>query len=385
MAESFTPRIPRVHVGEGGAAALVEGRPAMLTGQQPDAMVDAGQTGPLTIRAGSVRGVGHRYDGTPRQDDFCLGVAGPHDEWLVIVVADGVSAGPRSHIAARVAVRLGVQLITEALVEGAPADIDWDPLIGTIAGHVLLQARKEQGDDGLDANDAARVMATTAAFVIVPLDAEADGSRTATVLPIGDTSVWVLHADGAWDSITPIKNEGEAVASSAVFALPLLPPSSLVATTAPLEAGDAIFVVTDGIGDPLGDGTGEVGRALATAWASPPNRYEFLAQVDFGRRSHTDDRTVVGVWPDRLDEQEAPPTAGSATEPGPDTIDLAPPPSLPAPDLPLPPPPSPDPTFMPAADQGAAFAELLDVPGPSTWEPTPWEPTAWHPEPGGTR
>ncbi len=391
MAGTVTPRVASYSIGEPGSAARVEGTPAMLVGQQPDAMLDAGQVGALTIRAGSVRGAGHRYDGTPRQDDFCFGTAGPADEWLVAVVADGVSAGVRSHIAARVAVRLGVQLVGEALEAGPPETIAWDPLVGTIAGHVLLQARKDQGDESLDAGAASRIMATTAAFVILPVDADADGSRVATVLPIGDTSVWVLRASGSWDSVTPIKNEGEAIASSAVFALPLLPSSSLMASTTRLDPGDAIFVVTDGIGDPLGDGTGEVGQALARVWASPPNRYEFLAQVDFGRRSHTDDRTVVAVWPDQVDDREAPPSGGSATEPGPDAVQLAPAPA------PAPAPASASaPTLLP--DGGGAGAPDPDpwapVPPlpepdlgtePSGWEPTPWEPTPWNPEPGGHR
>ena len=143
---SATPTISHYDIGEPGAAARLEGLPAMLFAQQPDTVLDAGVVGALTIRGASVRGVGHRYDGTCRQDDFCLGVAGADDEYLVAVVADGVSAGPKSHIAARVAVRLGVQLLTEALERGGPETIIWDQLVGTIAGHVMLQARKESGD-----------------------------------------------------------------------------------------------------------------------------------------------------------------------------------------------------------------------------------------------
>jgi hypothetical protein len=301
------PRVPSVVIGEPGEAARLEGTPAMVLMQQPDAMLDAGQLGSVTVRAASVRGAGHRYDGTARQDDFCLGTAGPDDGWLVAVVADGVSAGPRSHIAARVAVRLGVQLVSECLEGGPPSSIVWDELVGTIAGHVLLQARKDGGDPELDAHAASRIMATTLAIVIMPLAADGDGRRACTVLPIGDTSVWILRAGGRWESVTAIKNAGEEVASSAVFALPLLPIDALVPIGATLEPGDAIFVVTDGVGDPLGDGDGEVGRALAQAWADPPNRYEFAAQVDFGRRSHTDDRTVIALWPDRVDAAEVSP------------------------------------------------------------------------------
>lgn len=326
------PRVAQFQVGEAGSAAEVEGLPAMLLAQQPDTMIDAGVVGALTIRAASVRGAGHRYDATPRQDDFCLGTGGARGEFLVAAVADGVSAGPRSHLAARVAVRLGVQLLTQAMDAGPASAIDWDELVGTIAGHVLLQARKDRGDDGLDARGAAAIMASTAAFVIVPVERDPSGVRTCVVVPIGDTSVWVLRAGGTWESVTPVKNEGAAVASSAVFALPLLPATSIVPLSAVLAPGDALFVLTDGVGDPLGEGVGEVGRALATAWATPPNRYEFAAQVDLARRSHTDDRTAVGIWPDVVPADLGGVTLGPADGEPSARVDLAPPPLPPSAD-----------------------------------------------------
>jgi len=351
------PRVSRFQVGEPGSAAQVEGLPAMLLAQQPDAMIDAGEVGALTVRAASVRGAGHRYDGTPRQDDFCLGTAGARNELLVAVVADGVSAGPRSHLAARVVVRLGVQLVAQAIANGPVSTIDWDALVGSIAGHVLLQARKDRGNDQLDAREAAKVMASTAAFAIVPVERDPNGVRTCTVVPIGDTSVWVLRGGQQWESVTPIKNEGAAVASSAVFALPLLPSTPIVALTAVLLPGDALFVVTDGVGDPLGEGSGDVGRALAATWATPPNRYEFAAQVDFARRSHTDDRTAVGIWVEPPRDTEPVVQHSPAGAPPPEWVDLAPvsapvsapaPPSASGPSLP-PPPGAPPPPFAPPA------------------------------------
>lgn len=311
-------------IGEAGEAAAVEGLPSMVGSLQPDSIVDAGVVGGLTIRAASVRGAGHRYDGTPRQDDFCIGATADH---LVIAVADGVSAGPRSHVAARAAVRFGVQALLDAIdacvgdpvagdpvagdlgvrdpgVERGGGEVDplgaiaWDELVGSTAGYVLAQARNEAGDPALDARDAARAMATTIAFVIVPLEAARDGTRACTVVPLGDTSVFVLRGGAVWEPISAVKNEGEAVATSSTFALPMLPSAPVAPIITVLDPGDALFALTDGVGDPLGRGDGEVGEALASVWAAPPHRFAFAATVDFGRRSHTDDRTVVGVWPD---------------------------------------------------------------------------------------
>jgi hypothetical protein len=316
-------RVPVYAIGDPGAAGDVQGVPAAVVAPVPDVALDAGAVGPLTVRAASVRGAGHRYDGTPRQDDFGLAVAGPAGEWLVVAVADGVSAGPRSHLAARVAVRSGLQQVQAALAASSPDQLAWDEVIGTVAGHVLLQARKEAGDDTLTAGDAAHVMATTLSIVVVPLAAALEPAP-ATVVALGDTSVWLRRA-GVWQSVTAVKNAGEAIASSAVLALPLLPGGPIVPAAPVLEPGDALFVVSDGVGDPLGDGAGVVAEALGRAWSSPPNRYEFAAQVDFHRRSHTDDRTVVGIWFDGAAAPEAEPELRDSDGPPPDPrVDLAP-------------------------------------------------------------
>jgi hypothetical protein len=56
--------------------------------------------------------------------------------------------------------------------------------------------------------------------------------------------------------------------------------------------------MTDGIGDPLAAGTGEVGRFLTGVWSTPPaSGLEFAAHVGFARRSFDDDRTAVAFWP----------------------------------------------------------------------------------------
>jgi len=57
----------------------------------------------------------------------------------------------------------------------------------------------------------------------------------------------------------------------------------------------ALFVMTDGVGLPLAT-TPEVGATLAGWWATPPPIFRFAGQVGFARKTHLDDRTVVGVW-----------------------------------------------------------------------------------------
>jgi hypothetical protein len=65
--------------------------------------------------------------------------------------------------------------------------------------------------------------------------------------------------------------------------------------------GGALFVMTDGVANPLMWSPGVQGT-LARWWVRPPDPFTFAAQVGFAKKTHTDDRTVVGIWPDWNDE-----------------------------------------------------------------------------------
>ena len=371
--------IETLAIGDAGTAGEVEGPPAMLAVPQPDTMIDAGEYGPLIVRAASVRGVGHRYDGTPRQDDFCLGVGGASNEWFVVAVADGVSSGPTSHVASRAAVRFVIKLLNSKLASSAPSALDWNEVIGGVAGFVLAQARNESRDPHLDAGAAAKLMATTIVIAVVPVYPNSAGVRSCAVLAVGDTSAWVLGANGQWRSETAIKNDGAAVASSATAALPLLPPGDFSPISVELGPGEVLFVMTDGVGDPLGDGKGEVGRSLARAWSDPPDRYTFASQVDFRRRSHTDDRTVVGIWTGRGKASGEDPAAGFTVEP----VETGSVPGVAGSAAPVgssyvPPAGVLDETTSESGTGGTAQPQ--DEPSENqTWAPTPWTPTPWNP------
>ena len=61
-------------------------------------------------------------------------------------------------------------------------------------------------------------------------------------------------------------------------------------------AANGLFFMTDGVGRPV-ESIAAVRETLAGWWATEPTVFEFAAQVEFARRSHMDDRTVVGIWP----------------------------------------------------------------------------------------
>jgi hypothetical protein len=85
--------------------------------------------------------------------------------------------------------------------------------------------------------------------------------------------------------------------SASVSALPVSPPELSLPMHTTVHPGEALVLVSDGIGDALGAGTGEVGEFLAKVWRRPPSPLAFAAQAEFARKSFDDDRTALAFWP----------------------------------------------------------------------------------------
>jgi hypothetical protein len=263
-----------------------------LTGPEGDEIV--------RVRAASVRGLSHRWSGQVRQDDYGWRVT-KDGRYLVVCVADGVSAGPLSHVAAARAALSGTHFLCHLLLEHDPASLPWDRLLADVAHDIVENGARmlwaDVGDPAeIPVRAVAEQMATTALFAIFDLRA-VDGVHDVTLVPVGDSSAWVLTADGEWTPRQPVKNAGAEVHSSAVFALPMTPTRPVVPIRTCVRAGEVLVLMTDGVGDPLGGGGGEVGRFLADAWRRPPADLEFAAQVGFVRKTFDDDRTAFAVWP----------------------------------------------------------------------------------------
>jgi Protein phosphatase 2C len=295
---SGEPLLP-YSVGEPGRAATEVTADVSENPVDPaDTQLDAATYGSLTVRAASSRGTSHRHSGTPRQDEYAVCRT---DSWLIAAVADGVSAGWLSHQAAAIACRGAATLARDKLAGGCElAAVPWEEILADLArriiGHGQRQLIPEDGDEEVSPEQVARAMATTLVVLVMELEEDANGQRHGVALPLGDTSVFQLSPGGDWRSVTAIKNEGAAISTSAVMALPYLPrelPRPLLVT---VDRGEALFVMTDGVGDPLGDGSGSVGRFLSTVWRVPPDLFSFGAQTAFARRSYDDDRTVIGIW-----------------------------------------------------------------------------------------
>ncbi|MCU7727006.1 protein phosphatase 2C domain-containing protein [Actinoplanes sp. KI2] len=300
-------------------------------GTRPDTIVDGGRLGGLAYRATSQRGLAHQEVGVPRQDAYLVRPT-PDRRWLVGCVADGVSAGKLSHEAAdlvcqETTVRLARGLIDlaaepEAAGPGAARAAEsgaawaaaaealpWQDIVraanASIRDAAMAAVRDGLGRSGDQAGlvelenswddaSARTVMSSTAVLFAVAAQPVADGGHPAVVAVVaGDSTALLLDGDD-WTPLAAVKNDGAEIASTAVRSLP--GPVRVQPQARMLRPGQALVVITDGLGDPLGSGGGVVGRFLATMWRRPPDLLAYAGHVGFYRRSFNDDRTAVTIW-----------------------------------------------------------------------------------------
>jgi len=286
-----TARLRRGPLVIGEPAPVIEPRLSGGDPYRPDAIADGGHAHGLTVRAASVRGLAKRYAGEQRQDDLCLRWHEP-SRTLIAAVADGVSAAPRSHLGAALAVRHAATALGRQLDgQPDPGQFDWDEVFRCAAWALLDEHRRS--DAGGNLQSASAELATT--LLLATVTAEGGAAR-AQLAGVGDSRALVRTASGALQILgEPAANEGPLLVP-ATEALPrtAVPEWSLCRT---LGAGEVLLLATDGFVLPLGDGSGQVGEVFARELAHPPSVLDFARLLDFSRSTFDDDRTLVAVWP----------------------------------------------------------------------------------------
>jgi protein phosphatase 2C-like protein len=273
-------------IGDPGRAALElpAGRPGPRPGLA-DVELSAATVPGMVIQAATCRGLQHRAAGSPRQDAFaiarCCPPGGP--ERAIAVVCDGVGSLGRSDRAAALASRLLARL--GAAGESWPdAFIPVNQEVRAAAERALCEGTGPAAELG---------MATTAVAVAVHREEDTWAGEVAWV---GDSALWHLSPGGRWSPVTGSPGEGAgAYHSTAVSALP-----SADGGCAFREFrihGGALFVMSDGVANPL-KWSDDVQDTLAGWWRQPGDPFSFAAQVAFARKTHMDDRTAIGIWPD---------------------------------------------------------------------------------------
>ena len=250
------------------------------------------------LRAASARGRNHRYEGTVRQDAYAFRCDG---RYVVAAVADGVSAGDLSHVAANIVSQHGCQYVMSRLRNVDPDGLDWGEILKLMANKVVTAGRRRLGPDDEGEQQTARAvahrMSTTVLFAVVGLQPTAAGEYPVRILAHGDTSAWILRVgDSVWEPQLAVKNAGAEVASSATKALPYLPhrPEAIPVRSGARRCAPAHQRRRR---RPAGEwewpGRGVPRAALVPSAGTPRVR----RPRRLARRSHDDDRTAVALWP----------------------------------------------------------------------------------------
>jgi hypothetical protein len=270
---------------------------------RPDVVIDGWSTTALTVRGVSERGHLHRHNGAPRQDDFACHLL--PDGRLIVLVADGVSGAPQSHIGSSTAVRYAAEWLHTQLGDDT-ASTDWLTLVKNTAWALTERAQSLLGLPQPDPVRAEEQLATTLVCAII--ETAAGGGLRAWILGLGDSTAWVLSSGQFTEVIGGKDTSPEGISSSVVVGLPRVP-SELQPAVVDILPGEVLLIGTDGIGDPLGTGHGGVGNLLREVLTrpTPPSLIEFAHTVDFSRETFDDDRTLVAVWP----RSPAPPLPGT--------------------------------------------------------------------------
>jgi len=267
-------------------------RPADLMCYRPDTVCDGWSTGRLSVRLASVRGYSHRYDGTPRQDDAAAVEHAPTGT-VVFAVADGVSSAVQAHVGATLACETSVTAVLAAL-DADPERIDWDHVVSVTAERLVAHAADALGDP---ASAEEQLSTTLVVGAVRPARSPLDAALV-TMAQVGDSGSWLLRDGSFHDLFAPnCQHADPDLVSSEVVPLPRVCRPVWPREVA-LPSGAVLLVGTDGFGDPLGDGSGPVGRLFADTLAAVPTALGLAHTLDFSRETFDDDRTLVAIWTD---------------------------------------------------------------------------------------
>jgi len=268
----------------------------------PDTIIDGWGNDFLTLRGASIRGVSHRWDKSPRQDSFATAYI-PEKNWVVVAVADGVSGAAQSHIGATVAVNSAIKYFADIEVSEIE-QINWKNACETIAWdlNLKMQSLKDSskllGEIGETRKDIAiaalKFLATTLVCAVITKN-EDDEGLTAWLMTIGDSGVWVLSS-GEYRAVAGGKDEDSDILKNDVAPLPFVP-DIVEPIQIPLNQGEILLLGTDGFGEPLGSGNGDLGLLFKNIFKTIPSLAELANALDFKRKYFVDDRTLVAIWP----------------------------------------------------------------------------------------
>lgn len=278
---------------EGFEPTAVESK-SQTVAYRPDTLLDGWAIDYCIVRAASLRGKSHRRTGKPRQDDIAIRIRDDIPA-LIITVADGVSSVSHAHIASTVATRYITQWLAEDPLLSHQS-IEWEKLIGYASEALVNQAENIHSGLGRQLEKIRRVVATTVVCAVI-FPTCTPGTLHVKLCSVGDSGAWVIDQGKVVHLCGGKKINEDEVYDGSTYCLPD-PYPCLEVTSFDIMKDQVLLIGTDGFGDPLGDGTYQVGKLYSSVLSKRvPSILEFGHMLDFNLRSFGDDRSLVAVWP----------------------------------------------------------------------------------------
>ena len=276
-------------------------------GMSNDVVCDIGTSGSLAVAAVSLRGHKHKVDSKACQDAFSLRVATSRsgEEFLIVVVCDGMSSAKYSHYGARRTSQLLAPCLAEIIsdeesVSEQSIRSHLSNALDSCRRNLVPQSGDQYGAPDVPANGAVESdFYTTITFMILPSTKQAQGKVNVIVGSIGDSPVFRLREQtGEWEEVGGIGANSEIV-NPATSAFPAVFNAQI--QTVEMDEKDVVIATSDGVGNFLNVRGSQtlLGSYLAEQWIRPVNLPTFINDVGFDLKSADDDRTVVAVWLNR--------------------------------------------------------------------------------------
>jgi hypothetical protein len=250
----------------------------------------------LTLAAVSVRGLGHQDFATVRQDSVAF-VMSDDRRFIIGAIADGVGQARHSHAGADAACRAAIASTRRFLESGAAlAHIPWEQVTDAVRDDIRRRAESAFGTRALDAHYAYEI-GTTAEVLVVDTQRRPDGGYDfVRAVLAGDGYGYVLGPRG-FRFLGSDKALDGPLRTNKVLPLPSDPgPDFPKRMPGDIRRGEAVLIVTDGLGDDMDEGDTRVAGHIHDALKEPLAPHKLLEAISYVHFQSTDDRTALVVW-----------------------------------------------------------------------------------------
>lgn len=213
-----------------------------------------------------------------------MGLLTHRDGFLLAAIADGLGSASDSHRGAQLAVAHSLDYVTWALDRRRMSEVD-------------LEAAVDAADRAIRAAGPRPEERASTLTVAVTSVEPYNFCHEFRVARVGDGSAFLL-SDGEFRQLFGRGAEGTDDVDTVVHdtRTACLPDraGAVEIVESRLEPGQALVLVTDGVGIPLT--VPEIATYLAECWSEPPGPVEFLHAMQFRAKSFDDDRSAVVIW-----------------------------------------------------------------------------------------